>query len=227
MPVAAVPRAGARRRRGSARRGRLPAADAGYHSYDEVLSEVAKVEGAHPSLVRRFSIGRSWEGREIQAVKLSDNVAVDEAEPEVLFDAGQHAREHLSIEMAMYLLDELTGSYAGDARIRAAVDRREIWIVPNLNPDGSEYHIASASGYRSWRKNRQPNPGSDEIGTDLNRNRGYRWGCCGGSSSAPGSEDFRGASAFAAPQRSACTTSSCRAAPAACSRSRPRSTGAT
>ena len=42
------------------------------------------------------------------AAKISDNVATDEPEPEVLFTCGQHAREHLTIEMCLYLLNELT-----------------------------------------------------------------------------------------------------------------------
>ena len=50
-----------------------------------------------------------------------------------------------------------------------------------MNPDGSEYDVATGS-YRSWRKNRQPNAGSSAVGTDLNRNWGFHWGCCGGSS---------------------------------------------
>jgi carboxypeptidase T len=57
------------------------------------------------------------------------------------------------------------------------VDSREIWIVPMVNPDGVEWDIATRS-YRMSRKNRQPNPGSTAVGTDLNRNWGYRWGCC-------------------------------------------------
>ena len=99
----------------------------------------------------------------------------------MLFTAGQHAREHLTVEMALYLLHELTSRYSTDARIHNLVDTREIWIVPNVNPDGSEYDTASG-GRRSWRKNRQPNAGTSAIGTDLNRNWAFRWGCCGGSS---------------------------------------------
>jgi hypothetical protein len=68
-----------------------------------------------------------------------------------------------------------------------------------MNPDGSEYDIATGS-YRSWRKNRQPNSGSANVGTDLNRNWGYQWGCCGGSSGSTGSETYRGPSAFSAPE---------------------------
>ena len=101
--------------------------------------------------------------------------------------------------MALYVIGELTSRYATDARVRGIVDAREIWIVPNVNPDGSEYDIADGR-YRSWRKNRQPNPGSEFTGTDLNRNWGYRWGCCGGSSGAFALETYRGPSAFSAPE---------------------------
>jgi hypothetical protein len=79
------------------------------------------------------------------------------------------------------------------------VDSREIYIVFNVNPDGSEYDIATGS-YRSWRKNRQPNSGSTSVGTDLNRNWSYQWGCCGGSGGSTGSAAYRGPSPFSAPE---------------------------
>jgi hypothetical protein len=126
-------------------------------------------------------------------------VATDENEPEVLFSCGQHAREHLTIEMCLYLVNELTTKYATDAQIRGLVDSREIWVVVNVNPDGSEYDVATGS-YRSWRKNRQPNSGSSYVGTDLNRNWSYQWGCCGGSSGSTSSETYRGPSPFSAPE---------------------------
>ncbi|WP_328709560.1 M14 family metallopeptidase [Microbispora hainanensis] len=132
-------------------------------------------------------------------VKISDNVAIDENEPEVLFTAHQHAREHLTVEMAIYLLRLFTDNYGGDAQITDLVNTREIWILPDLNPDGGEYDIATGS-YRSWRKNRQPTSGSSGVGTDLNRNWAYRWGCCGGSSGTPSSETYRGSAAESAPE---------------------------
>jgi carboxypeptidase T len=182
-----------------ARAAAFPPADAGYHDYAETNAEIDRVLGLYPSLVTRQSIGTSFEGRTLWAVKISDNPAVDENEPEVLFTAGQHAREHLTIEMALYLLNELTSKYATDPRIKNAVDSREIWIVPNMNPDGSEYDVATGT-YRSWRKNRQPNSGSSAVGTDLNRNWSFNWGCCGGSSGTFSSETYRGASPFSAPE---------------------------
>jgi hypothetical protein len=196
----ALRRVGFRFRRVAPRRlFNFPAADGGYHDYAETSSEVSAVAAAHPGIVSRFSLGTSYQGRQLWAVKISDNVATDESEPEVLFTAGQHAREHLTIEMALYLLHEFADGYGTDSRITGIVNTREIYLVFNLNPDGSEYDIATGS-YRSWRKNRQSNSGSSAVGTDLNRNWSYRWGCCGGSSSNPASETFRGASAFSAPE---------------------------
>src|SRR3712207_5483314 len=109
------------------------------------------------------------------------------------------SREHLTIEMCLYLIDELTRTYATDTRIKGLVDSREIWVLTNVNPDGAEFDVATGS-YRSWRKNRQPNSGSSYVGTDLNRNWGYNWGCCGGSSGSTSSDTYRGPSAFSAPE---------------------------
>ncbi|GAA1505386.1 M14 family metallopeptidase [Streptomyces synnematoformans] len=169
----------------------FPPADSGYHNYAEMTAEIDRRIAQRPDLISKRVIGTSYEGRDIVAVKISDNVAADEDEPEVLFTHHQHAREHLTVEMALYLIGEFADDYGTDRRITDAVDGREIWIVPDLNPDGGEYDIAAGS-YRSWRKNRQPNPGSGAVGTDLNRNWDYRWGCCGGSSSSPYSSTYRG-----------------------------------
>ncbi len=177
----------------------FPPADSNYHDYAEMVAELQQAEIDHPGIFDLFSIGTSYQGRTIWAGKISDNVASDEDEPEVLFTHHQHAREHLTVEMALYTLGILTNEYGVDSQITNLVNDREIWLVFDLNPDGGEYDIATGT-YRSWRKNRQPNSGSSYVGTDLNRNWGYRWGCCGGSSGTTSSETYRGASAFSAPE---------------------------
>jgi carboxypeptidase T len=175
----------------------FPSADSLYHNYAETNAELLQIANDHSAIAQRFSIGTSYEGRTIYGVKISDNVAVDEDEPEVLFNANQHAREHLTTEQAFYLANLLTNSYGTDSRITNLVNSREFWIIPMVNPDGVEYDIATGS-YRSWRKNRQPNPTA--TGTDLNRNWAYQWGCCGGSSGTGSSETYRGTAAFSAPE---------------------------
>jgi carboxypeptidase T len=171
----------------------FPPADSNFHNYAEQTAELQKIAADHPTIARLSSIGKSFQNRDLWLLKISDNVATDESEPEVLFTCQQHAREHLTPEMCLRIANRYTDLYGSDTAITNMVNTREIWIVTSVNPDGSEYDIATGS-YRAWRKNRQGN------GTDLNRNFGYNWGCCGGSSGSSTSETYRGPSAFSAPE---------------------------
>ena len=43
----------------------------------------------------------------------------------------------------MYLLNELTSQYGTtDSRITSVVNKREIWIVSSVNPDGAEFDVS-------------------------------------------------------------------------------------
>ncbi len=169
--------------------------DPGFTDHAEMIAEVDRIVAAFPALASKTVIGTSHEGRAIVALKISDNVSADEAEPEILFTANQHAREHLTVEMALFLADKLTAEYGVNPEFTRIVDTREVYIIPMVNPDGAEFDLAGPN-YQMWRKNRQPNPSSAHIGTDLNRNWGYKWGCCGGSSANKSSETYRGTAAF-------------------------------
>jgi hypothetical protein len=177
----------------------FPAGWERFHTYAEMSAEVAAVAAAHPEIVRRFSIGRSHQGREIWAAKVSDNVGVDEHEAEVLYDGLHHSDEHMSLEMTLDILHWYADAYGKDERITRIVDSREIWIIFAVNPDGAEYDIWGGRFHR-WRKNRQPNPGSTYIGTDLNRNYDYRWGGGGRTSTNPQAITYRGPAPFSAPE---------------------------
>ena len=176
----------------------FPSADSNYHNYAEMTAAIDQAVAAHPTILSKTSIGSSHEGRQMVALKISDNVGTDEDEPEVLFTCNMHAREHLTTEMCLHIIQRFTDGYATDANIKNLVDNREIYVVPSQNPDGAEFDI-SGGEYQGWRKNRQPNSGGG-VGTDINRNFSYKWGCCGGSSSSPGAEDYRGPSAASAPE---------------------------
>lgn len=174
-----------------------------FHTYAEVKAEIDQAVAAHPGIARRFSIGRSYEGRKIWGIKISDNVGADENEPEVFINAQIHARERATNELALEIVGWLTGSYGdGDAfgqRVTDIVNSREVFIVPTINPDGAEFDMKGGK-WREWRKNRQPIPGSNHIGIDLNRQFGYQWGCCGGGSQKPKSATYMGPNAWYAPE---------------------------
>ncbi|WP_433263637.1 M14 family metallopeptidase [Actinosynnema sp. CS-041913] len=172
----------------------FPSGYAGYHNFRETVAELNQTVTDHSDLVKLSSIGKSYENRDLWMLKISDNPGVDENEPEVLFTCNQHAREHLTVEMCLRIIKQYTDNYATNPTVKNLIDSREIWVIPMVNPDGVEYDIASGQ-FRSWRKNRQPS-----NGTDPNRNWGFQWGCCGGSSGSATSETYRGPSAFSAPE---------------------------
>jgi len=78
----------------------FPSSMSGYHSWPELVGEIQQATLDHPDIVSVFSIGKSYQGRDIWMAKISDHVTKDEAEPEILIDALHHAREHLSTEQA-------------------------------------------------------------------------------------------------------------------------------
>ncbi|MDA3630017.1 M14 family metallopeptidase [Saccharopolyspora sp. WRP15-2] len=171
----------------------FPPDDQGYHDFDEVNQVLDQTVADHGDIAAKSSVGKSFEGRDIPVLKISGNAGQDEAEPEVLFSCNQHAREHLTTEMCLRIINRFTDGYASDPAIKEIVDSREIWIVPVSNPDGSTYDVESGE-YQGWRKNRQ------DTGTDTNRNWDYQWGCCGGSSDDPNDETYRGSAPFSSPE---------------------------
>jgi hypothetical protein len=177
-----------------------PASESRYHDYGEMYQAMREIEAEHPGIVRVFRIGRSAQGRAIWAAEVSDNVGEHENEPEVMFDGLHHAREHLSGEMALYVLRMLAAQYGRDTdlgrRVTRIVDSRRIWIVPMVNPDGLQWDL-TGHPFRAWRKNRQSNGRGKPIGTDLNRNYAYAWRK---APSRPASENYRGKRPFSAPE---------------------------
>jgi carboxypeptidase T len=167
-----------------------------YHSYAEVVDELIALEDS--GVAQTYIIGSTHEGRDIWAVKISDNPAEDEDEPGALFFGCQHAREWIAIEVPLYIAQYLTDNYQTDAEVKHLVDNCQIWIVPLVNPDGYEY---SRTVDRMWRKNRRDN-GDGTFGVDLNRNWGYMWGGSG-SSGNTNNEEYRGPGAFSEPETQA------------------------
>jgi hypothetical protein len=174
----------------------------GYRVLSEIEAYLDTIIADHPTIVSsKVSLGRTIEGRDMWAVKISDNPEIDEDEPEVMYTACIHAREVITPEVLFHFVDHITNNYGTDADITDLVDNREIWIVPIVNPDGY-YHnqVISPGGGGTWRKNRRNN-GNGTYGVDINRNYGYEWGYDDLGSSPNGSaEDYRGTGPFSEPE---------------------------
>jgi carboxypeptidase T len=128
----------------------------------------------HSDIMSLASIGKTYEGRDLWMVKLSDNVSEDEDEPEVLFMGAHHGKEKPSYEVLIFFIQFIVDNYEnGTGDVRDAINNTELFIIPMVNPDGVE---------AGTRKNCAPNHGPfglqkkvTSIGVDLNRNYGYRW----------------------------------------------------
>ena len=174
----------------------------GFPTFTEALAILDDMHAQYPELISaRVSLGQSHEGRDIWMVEVSDNPGVDEHEPEVLITALHHAREPAGLTTVLYTLWYLLENYETDPRIRYLVNRRRLFVVPVLNPDGYVYNeTTDPDGGGMWRKNRRVNGGGSR-GVDLNRNYGYLWGYDDwGSSPNPSSETYRGPAPFSEPE---------------------------
>jgi hypothetical protein len=137
-----------------------------FHDYVSTLTLVDSLIQAFPNLIHKVSYGSSLQGRELYAVKISDNVTIDEPEPEISFDGCHHGDEIMGSEVIILLMRDLCIGYGNDPQITELVNSREIWIYPFMNPDG-----------------RQMLTRYNANGVDCNRDWGYMWDDMGNSSS--------------------------------------------
>ena len=175
-----------------------------YHTYDETEAALGSLVSTYPTLADTIRIGRAYGPtfRNITVIKISDNVAVDENEAEVLFSGCHHARELMSVEIPLMFATYLLQNYGTDPTVTNYVNTREIYCLPILNPDGLSYVQANHSGSNStwWRKNRRNN-GDGTFGVDLNRNYAFAWGYDNiGSSPSTSNATYRGPGAFSEPE---------------------------
>ncbi len=112
---------------------------ANYPSPAEIEQKLLELQASYPSFLKVFSIGKSGNGQDIFAVKLSDNVDTDELEPEFKYIANMHGDEIVGRELMILLIEDLAKKYAsGDSQTKSLIDNTEIYIIPSMNPDGAE-----------------------------------------------------------------------------------------
>ena len=176
-----------------------------YHSYDSMTALLQSWAVNHSDIMKLTSIGRTYEGRDIWLVKLSNNLEDNEDEPAVLLMGAHHGNELPSYESLIFFIDYVLHAYStgnvdndGDGTLNEDMfDGRDNDGDGLVDEDPSEDRIISLVNDREiyiipmvnpdgveygWRKNRAPNYGSfgtaDEItsyGVDLNRNYDFCW----------------------------------------------------
>ena len=156
----------------------------GYHTRAEVVSDLQGLEQAYPSLCKlydlqsRYGAPMTHDGFRIYALRISNAPDTDQDKPNLVLSANTHANELAVIEVPLYAAERLLQAYGNDPQLTQLIDENQIWILPNLNPDGLEY---TWNQNHLWRKNRRDN-GDGTVGVDMNRNYPFFWSQCGSSS---------------------------------------------
>jgi murein tripeptide amidase MpaA len=109
-----------------------------YSGADGLKAEFEQMAREHSRIAELQSIGRTWQGQDIVALKVTKNARQmrDGKRPAVLYLGAQHAREWITPEMVRRLAHHFLDNYGTDREIRDLVDTRELWFVPVANPDG-------------------------------------------------------------------------------------------
>ncbi len=196
---------------------------AGYRSYNALVKGLYSLERNYPDIVKVYALGNS-KGflyflfgninyidflHKIIVVKIT-NLSDITPKPALIFNGVHHAREPIGSEICFYAAKNLAQNYGNDPEITNIVDNTEIWLIPQVNPDGYKIVTESLVGNysQSWRKNLRDNDGNNDIsppiygyyfpdGVDLNRNYSVGWSS---SEGGPDSQTYPGPFAFSEPE---------------------------
>jgi murein tripeptide amidase MpaA len=139
-----------------------------YIRYDELTTLLHAFAEAQPDLVRVESIGKSYEGRDIWGVTVTNfATGSDTDKPAFYADANIHATEVSPTTACTYLLQKLVTQYGSDETVTRALDTRAFYLIPRVNPDGAELYLSDKPRY--LRSSTRPYPFDEEPIDGLRR----------------------------------------------------------
>ncbi len=187
--------------------------DERYHTYAEIIQKLDSLQTNFPDYCHVEIIGSTLGANPYQAeipiyaLKISDNPAIDEDEPAVMYAGQCHAEEVLGVEITMFMIEDIIENRFVDP-YNVWIDNLEMWFIPTYNPEGLQ--VVMDGWDVTYRKNKRDNnlngifdyetgSGGDIDGVDLNRNYGFNW-IHGDTLYAGGAEEwndyYRGPSPF-------------------------------
>jgi murein tripeptide amidase MpaA len=132
-----------------------------YYRYEELTRVLHDYATRYPGLARLASIGRSFEGRNIWLVAITNfATGPDTHKPALWVDANIHSAELVASVAALRLIEHLLSGYVSDPEVTRCLDSRVFYICPRANPDGAEWALADIP--RLIRSSTRPYPFEEE-----------------------------------------------------------------
>jgi murein tripeptide amidase MpaA len=133
-----------------------------FYRYDDLTRLLQAYAAEFPQLIRVDSIGKSYEGRDIWLVTVTNAASGPAAEkPALWVDGNIHAGEVSASTACLHLLHRLTQAYGRDEAVTYALDTRAFYICPRINPDGAEWALADRP--KHIRSSTRPYPYDEEA----------------------------------------------------------------
>lgn len=128
-----------------------------YHDYKQSTAILKQLAETFPDRCRLQSLGKSYEGREMWLLTITNFKQGEELEkPAFWIDGGIHANEIQGTEVALYTAWYLTEMYGRSDTVKHLVDERVFYIVPMMSPDSRDEHMHSANTTHSPRGGQRP-----------------------------------------------------------------------
>ena len=121
-----------------------------YHSANVIYTWMERWAEKYPGIVDLYEVGKSYEGRSILQMTITNKKAgKDTDKPAAFFEGGRHSGEVTGTESALWLAKYLIENYGKDPEVTHLLDARAIYIKPINNPDGHNLYLNTAQSNRS------------------------------------------------------------------------------
>ena len=124
-----------------------------YYDHAGITALCKRISAAYPNLAKLESIGKSFQGRDIWCLVITDyKKGNPDNKPGMYIDGNIHSNEVQGSEFSLYTAWYLTESFHDTRFIQELLEDKVFYIVPTINPDARDnfFHAANtASSPRS------------------------------------------------------------------------------
>ncbi|MDQ8052480.1 MAG: M14 family metallopeptidase [Pedobacter sp.] len=129
-----------------------------YNDHTAITAICKKLAAAYPNLVKLESMGKSFQGKELWVMTITDTkIGNADKKPAMYIDGNIHSNEIQGSEFALYTAWYLAEMYgAGNKAILSLLADKTFYIAPTINPDARDNFIHQANTAHSPRSGMIP-----------------------------------------------------------------------